>query len=816
MKTHFRKRILLVLFLFSLSISAALSITKKETRVNTAISDPFVNSKSKQSYILTYDTPAPLDIVGWETQSLPLGNGYFGVSFFGGVEEELLQFSEKSVWQKNDDPSSSKSNPLGLSGLCELRLIMDHSTKNVSQYKRTLNLNKALGEVDYTTDGVGYKRELLTSYPDHVLAVRLTASRKGKISFKLKGLHEYLCDFRKGSAEVQGQTLLLKGMTEPFKLKYEVAIRVVIKGGRSSVNATAETGEFTVSGADEALVLVSLGTNYQLNPQVFLQAKSELKLDGYSVNSKLINDNLDLAEKMGWEKLLERHEKDYCALFNRATLDLGGKPSALTTNELLKLKDNTTPEFHHLEETFFQYGRYLLISASRAGTLPAHLQGIWNMHKCAPWQGNYTADENIEMAYWPAFVTNLEETFPPYSDFFLASFAQGQQQATNALLKYQSNRYDAKSAMINGWTIANSTPYNLSMPSVWSSVGIAPYVLQLFWDWYKFTDDKAVLEKAWPILLASSRFLSAYLVEQSDGKLLCDPSWSSENPERRAGIKGNVKDYPLGSNRVCLPGTSQDQQMVYENFRIVINAAKILGKNDPILAKLQAQLQNLDPVLIGTSGQIKEFRQEDAYGSIGDPNHRHISHLLSLYPYTLLTEKKEWLEGCKVTLNGRGDKSTGWATAHKINMWARIKDGERAYKLFLNLISNSTLPNLWNTCPPFQFDGSAGGAAGVAEMLLQSHEGFIELLPALPKGWEKGSFNGLRARGAFEVSASWESGHLKNILVQSLKGSICKMHLRKGWKVFQGENSPVKVSYDEKTELLSFETRAGESYVFRE
>ena len=234
------------------------------------------------------------------------------------------------------------------------------------------------------------------------------------------------------------------------------------------------------------------------------------------------------------------------------------------------------------------------------------------------------------------------------------------------------------------------------------------------------------------------------------------------------------------------------------------------------LEKLQEQLQKLDPVQIGTSGQIKEFRQEDAYGSIGDPKHRHISHLLGLYPYTLLTEKKEWCDACKVTLNGRGDGATGWAVAHKINMWARLKDGERAYKLFLNLISTSTLPNLMNTCPPFQFDGSAGGAAGIAEMLLQSHEEFIDILPAVPKAWENGLFTGLRARGAFEVSASWESGQLKSILIQSLKGNICKIHLSKGWRVFKGKNTPVKVSYDEKTQLMSFETRVGESYTFRE
>jgi alpha-L-fucosidase 2 len=465
------------------------------------------------------------------------------------------------------------------------------------------------------------------------------------------------------------------------------------------------------------------------------------------------------------------------------------------------------PERRYLEELYFQYGRYLLIASSRAGTLPANLQGTWCMNKTAPWGGGYTCDENINMYYWPSFVTGLEETFSPYHDYFQATFDRCCEVATSWL-----GKHGAGGAMKGGWGTGNCDPYRVSDINEWTPVGVGPYVLQNLWTWYEFTDDKAVLEKIWPILLSSSRFLSSCLKEQPDGKLLCDPSYSPENPERRPEVKAKASP-GYGQNRVCLPGTSFDQQMVYENFRMVLEAARILAKPDPILETLREQMTRLDPVQIGDSGQIKEFRQETSYGSIGDPKHRHISHLLGLYPFSLLTEKKEWMEGCRVTLNGRGDGATGWAVAHKISMWARLKDGERAYLLLNNLLEKSTLPNLWDTCPPFQIDGNSGGTAGMAEMLIQSHEGFIDLIPSLPKAWSIGSFTRLRARGAFIVSASWRDGQLLHLRVESVNGNPCKIRLGSGWNVVDQRGGQIKTSSDGNSGVVTFETTAGGNYI---
>ena len=567
------------------------------------------------------------------------------------------------------------------------------------------------------------------------------------------------------------------------------------------------SGELVVSGADEALVLISLGTNYKLEPKVFTQSDNSRKLTGFEVDQKAIQGALDGAASAGWEKLLSRHQADYCRMFERVGIDLGGKQAVIPTDELLKSKELNTPERRYLEELYFQYGRYLLIASSRAGTLPANLQGTWCMNKSAPWGGSYTCDENINMYYWPSFVTGLEETFAPYHEYFQATADRCAEVAAKWLTKHGTGV-----VIKDGWGTSNCGPYGVGDINEWTPVGVGPYVLQNLWTWYEFTDDKAVLEKIWPMLLSSSRFLSAYLKEQPDGKLLCDPSWSPENPERRAEVKAKAP-VGYGQNRVCLPGTSFDQQMVYENFRMVLEAARILGKQDPILETLRAQISRLDPVQIGDSGQIKEFRQETTYGSIGDKIHRHISHLIGLYPFSLLSEKKEWMDGCRVTLNGRGDGATGWAVAHKISMWARLKDGDRAYLLLNNLLAKSTLPNLWDTCPPFQIDGNSGGTAGMAEMLLQSHEGFIDPIAALPKAWQTGSFKGLRARGAFIISASWREGKLLRLRVESVKGNPCKIHLGSGWKVVDQKGGQVKASCDEKSGVVTFETNAGGIYI---
>ncbi len=750
-----------------------------------------------KAYVLWDDKPAPLDLKGWERHSFPLGNGHFGVSFFGGVEEELWQFAEKSLYVRDPETEEKRYDAVGLSNLCELRLLTGQRFEDVTAYRREVSLDTAVGLVRYKAGGVDYVREHFASYPDNVFAVRLSASRPGSISFRLQATHPYLSDFRSGQARAEGDQLVLDGQTAPYGLRYQVRVAVKTDGGRVVATAEGASGEITVEGADSAEVYVTLGTNYRLESQVFL-SEPDKKLEGFAVPEQEIQKRLAAAGSATWNTLRARHVSDHASLFRRAHIDLGGVDPLLPTDKLQAAADLPPSAARYLEELYFQFGRYLLIASSRPGTLPANLQGTWNMTRKAPWTGGYWANINIQMNYWPAFVTGLDETFEPYAAFWTASLPAGQANAARSLNSWK------RPPAAGGWTAGTAnSPFRVSAPGPTSGAGTGPFVILNLWEWYLYSGDPNVLEQIWPFLLGSSRFLSSALVEQPDGTWLCDPSWSPEQKN------------PDGSY-VNLPGAAYDQQLAYENHRMTLEAARVLGKSDPILTTLEKQLPLLSPVLIGGSGQIKEFRQEDAYGEFGDPKHRHISQLIGLFPGTLLTEKKEWIDAARVTLNLRGDKSTGWAMAHRLNAWTRLKDGERCLSLLQTLLSKGTLPNLWDTHPPFQIDGNFGGTVGIANMLLQSHEGFIDLLPAVPKEWGTGSFAGLRAIGAFEVSAAWQDGRVSRAEVHSLRGG--PLRLRAGGlparEVRDADGATVAFTIEPGEKgVLTFPTQPGTRYV---
>ena len=755
----------------------------------------------EKQYLLWDNKPAPLDLKGWEYDSYPLGNGYFGVSFFGGVGEELWQFCEKSLFASDPSKPEKAYDRASLSSLCEVRLIQPHDFTQVSGYRRQVDLGKAMGTVRYSLGGVDFLRESFASYPDKCLATRLTASKSGQLSFRLKVLHAYPGPVRKGTCLIEGDAVVLRGEAEPYGLKYEIRVAVKATGGHLRAQTAGADGEFIVDGADAAEFYVTLATNYRLDAKVFMTPDNSKKLQGLEVPSSEVAKSLDNARHAEFEKLRIRHEADFGRLFERTQIDLGGKESGIPTGELLSSTNLPAPAARYLEELYFQFGRYLLISSSRPGTLPANLQGTWNMKLGAPWTGGYWANINIQMNYWPAFSTGLEETFGPYYDFFHATFSKQQEIAAETLSKW--GRKPAE----GGWTAGTGNdPYRCSGPGPTSGAGTGPFVILPMWEWYQYTGNNEILEKAWPFLLASSKFLVSALKEQPDGTLLCDPSWSPEN-----------KSLGTNSTLINMPGTAYDQELVYENHRITLEAAKILGKTDPILPVLQAQMPKLSPVLIGTSGQIKEFRQENAYAEFGDPHHRHISHLIGLFPGTLLTEKKEWLDAARVSLNMRGDKSTGWAMAHRLNAWTRLKDGPRCYTLLMNLLHKGTMPNLWDTHPPFQIDGNFGGTAGIANMLLQSHEGFIDLLPALPPEWAAGSFSGIRARGAFSVSAEWSEMKIRKVLVVSEGGTTCRLRMAgvPSWTVTTADGKAVPSTIDPSRGVLEFKMAPGQSCLVR-
>jgi len=751
-------------------------------------------------YRLHYAQPAPLDLKGWEHQSLPLGNGYFGASFFGGTGEECWQFTEKSFCVKDDTliKDGKAWSSVGLSNLAELRLVMDHGVDRIEGYGRELELDHAIGRVRYLKDGVEYRRELFTSYPDKVFAARLTASKPGKISFQLRAVQPYLGTCRTGTAGAAGSEVVLRGFTQPYNLAHEIRIAVKTAGGKVESHADGADATLRVTDANEAEVYVTLGTSYQLSPKLFMEGNSARKLQGCSVPSERIKTDLASAISKGFAALKSRHIADYCALFERVDLRLGGKEELYLTDELRASTNKSPEQARYLEELYFQYGRYLLIASSRKGTLPANLQGTWNMTRSAPWTGGYWANINIQMNYWPAFVTGLEDTFEPYWDFFHAAFAKQQSIAADTLKSWK-----AVKVVKDGWTAGTgNTPYTVGGPGVTSGAGTGPFVILPLWDWYLFTGDKGIVEKIWPVVVSSCRFLAAALKPQPDGTLLCDPSWSPENKKPN-------------ETYVSRPGTAYDQELIYENYLIILEAARILGKDDPILETVRKQMPLLSPILIGTSGQLKEFRQEQAYGEFGEFYHRHISHLIGLYPGTLITGRKEWMEAARVSLDMRGDKSTGWAMAHRLNAWARLKDGDRAHKLLQTLLSKGTMDNLWDTHPPFQIDGNFGGTSGIAEMLIQSHDGSIVPLPALPKVWDTGSFKGLCARGAFTVSARWAKGSLTTLQIVSKLGGPCQVTVNAGWKVYGPSGAEVASSYDSSTGRLMFATRKEEGYDVR-
>ena len=629
----------------------------------------------------------------------------------------------------------------------------------MSDYYRALSLDSAMAVVSFKKDNTRYMRKYFISYPDSVMAMKFTANKTGKQNLVLR----YCPNSEAKSSLCADDTdgLLYTGVLENNGMKFAIRIKAITKGGTTTV----EQDRLIVKDADEVVFLLTADTDYKMNFQPdFKDPKTYVGSDPEQTTRK----TMEGAIRKGYDELYRAHEADYTSLFNRVKLQLNPEVTARNLPTNLRLANYRKGQAdYRLEELYYQYGRYLLIACSRSGNMPANLQGMWHNNLNGHWRVDYHNNINIQMNYWPACSTNLGECTRPLVDFIRSLVKPG---AETAKAYFNARGWTASiSANIFGFTSPLS-----SEDMSWNFNPMAgPWLATHIWEYYDYTRDKEFLKSTgYDLLKSSAQFTVDYLWHKPDGTYTAAPSTSPEH--------GPVDE-----------GTTFVHAVVREILLNAIEASKVLGVDKKERKEWEYVLAHLAPYKIGRYGQLMEWSRD-----IDDPEdeHRHVNHLFGLHPGHTLSPvtTPELAQAARVVLEHRGDGATGWSMGWKLNQWARLQDGNHAYKLYGNLLKNGTLDNLWDTHAPFQIDGNFGGTAGITEMLLQSHMGFIQLLPALPDAWQDGSVSGICARGGFEVNLSWKDGKLAEAVVTSEKGVPCT------------------VRYEDKT--LSFKTKKGSSY----
>ena len=739
---------------------------------------------------LRYKTPAERTNEGWEKYSLPIGNGYSGASVFGGTDAERVQFTTNAF-----------ANTFRLGGVSNfLELYVDFNDK-ARDYERGLDLRTGIAYSEYLSDFGKTVRKAFFGYLGNVFVYHAEFA-KPKDLLRVRAEIPYLGDRpldeggRTGEVKTRGDEIEILGTLPSRDLKYFAKVAVATNGEKR-----CENGEIVVINALYADIYVVFDTSYRLCPEAF----STHKAVGNDPTGKVVA-RLENALKLGYEKLFERHVTDFSSLMNRAEFDLGGKDDGRETDELLQSyrEGNAEP---YLEEIYYQYGRYLLISSSRKGTPPASLQGVWTVHDKSPWGSGFWHNINIQMNYWHAFSANIAEAFDAYADFFKAYLPEAEKNA-KAWIK-ETNPENAEGDC--GWIIGTGAfCYEVEgkNPNSHSGPGTGGLTAKMFYDAYDFTRDEGFLKKyAYPAVHGMAKFLKKTLRDY-DGRKLC--SFSASPEQILSGEWVNEHKFQQYYHTV---GCSFDQQMVKEIFENDLKLSEALGISDEITRYERENINALDPVRVGYSGQIKEYDEERFYGEIGEAKHRHLSQLVALMPGEQITsDTPATLDAAKITLDYRGDESTGWALAHRLCSRARTGEGDHAYILLQNLLKTRTHPNLWDVHPPFQIDGNFGATAGMTEMLLQSHGGYISLLPSIPKEWKNLKFKGLKARGNFEISLDYKDGIIENCEIIPYKGEPITLYY--GGETDEitvcvsGEEIPVK-RIDGK---VSFDTAAGETY----
>lgn len=727
---------------------------------------------------LWYNKPA----TQW-VEALPIGNGRIAAMVFGDPHKERLQLNESSFWSggpsRNDNPDGpkvldsiryylfnkdyKKAEILSNKGLTAKSLhgsafqsigdfnLSFENLGEIKDYHRELDIEKAITTTTFLSKGITYKREVFSSIPDQVIVVRLTSDKKNAISFNA----DLISELKTNGQILENNTLQMQGLSSTLdgvkgQVKYNALAKVISNGGEKSVSGK----QISVKNANEVLILISIATNFTdyktLNTDEVLKSKNFL--------SK--------AETKSYKTLYNNHVKAYQNYFKRVDFDLGTSDAAKQATDI-RIKNFATAYDPELVALYYQFGRYLLISSSQPGGQAANLQGIWNQHNKPIWDSKYTININTEMNYWPAEKTNLAEMHQP-----LIKMVQELSEAGEKTAKVMYNS--------RGWVAHHNT-------DIWRITGVVDFanagqwplgsawLSQHLWDRFLYSGNVDDLQAVYPVLKSAAQFYEDFLIEEPVHKwLVVSPSISPEN-------------IPQGHQGSALAaGNTMDNQLVFDLFTKTLKAAKKLGLDSDKTAVWEHIISKLPPMQIGRYGQLQEWM-----GDWDDPkdDHRHVSHLYGLFPSNQINpyQTPELAEASKVVLQHRGDVSTGWSMGWKINLWAKLLDGNHAYKLIkdqLTLVEKDgwgpkggTYANLFDAHPPFQIDGNFGCTSGITEMLLQTQNAFIDILPALPTEWKNGKISGLRAYGGFEVEIIWENNKAKEVKIKSNLGGNCRVYV---------------------------------------